>query len=78
MKKGFEPICDDELLYRRIPHNLDYYNPSAIIPLSRQAFTPIKKDISGISVTRAKYLSPEEVAASGLNKEYYVAVLRSK
>lgn len=40
------------------------------------AFKPIDKDTSGISVSRARFKTPEEVAKNDRGKQYYVAKLR--
>lgn len=75
MASGQEPIEDSEVLYRRIPATVGYYqqgqNPS---PLS---FRPGPADLAGLSLYRRKYASAEHVAAMGLGKSYYVAVLEA-
>jgi hypothetical protein len=67
-----EPIADDELLYRRVPAM--WYEPT--LGLSDNAFSPREDDITGLSVSRAKYKTEEE-AARGFGKCYYLAVLRA-
>jgi hypothetical protein len=73
---GTEPIADDELLYRRIPKSVSWYSDSA--GLSPQAFAPhAKNDITGLSISRAKYKSIEAAAKGRPGKSYHVAVLRA-
>ena len=75
MEDGTEPVADDELLYRRIPASMGWYD-AATGTVKLAAFGPHKtRDVTGLSVSRAKYKSAEE-AAQGLGKSYYVAVLR--
>lgn len=70
-----ETISDDEIIYRRIPVSVELFSPET--GLSPQAFHPDKRDISGISFTRALSRTPEEEAASGENpKGYFIARLR--
>jgi len=72
---GTEPIADEELLYRRVPTG--WYDP-ANGSLNPQAFAPHKtNDLTGLSVSRAKYKSPEEAARGRPGKSYYVAILRT-
>jgi hypothetical protein len=67
---GNEPIADDEILYRRIP--LVWNNPE----LNPQAFAPNKdRDITGLSLTRAKYKSKAEAAIGQPGRKYFVAEL---
>jgi hypothetical protein len=69
---GTEPIADDELLYRRVP--LVWYSTTS--GLDDQAFHPHKTlDVTGISVSRAKYKTIEEAAQGRPDKSYFVAVL---
>jgi hypothetical protein len=70
---GNEPIVDDELIYRRIPESTGWYSPTDVSP---QAFSPHpQNDLTGISVSRAKYKSIAEAAVGRVGKSYYVAVL---
>jgi hypothetical protein len=72
---GTEPIADDELLYRRVPASLPWYDPTSN-ELRPQAFGPNKKrDLTGISVFRAKYKPIEEVAHGQPGRSYFVAIL---
>lgn len=77
MNDGTDPIANDELIYRRVPVSAGWYNPDTK-DLSQQAFAPHQKqDITGLSVSRAKYKSVEEAAAGRPGKSYYVAVLNA-
>jgi hypothetical protein len=72
---GTEPIADEELLYRRVPASMGWYSPGA--ELNSQAFAPRSDDVTGLSVSRAKYKSIEDAAKGRPGKSYYVAVLRA-
>ena len=79
MSNGLDPIADDEFLYRRVPASAQ---PQRIDPVKRevndQAFAPHKtQDVSGLSVSRAKYKAIEEAGQGRPGKSYYVAVLRA-
>lgn len=77
MESGSEPVDDDELLYRRIPESLGWYDRATGI-LSAEAFGPHKtRDATGLSLARAKYKSIEEAALGQPGKSYFVAVLRA-
>lgn len=69
-----EPLDDDELVYRRIPVG-DWYNAERdeVSPL---AFNPMKRDTTGLSVSRAKYTTPAECVRNDRGKHYHIAVLR--
>lgn len=77
MLDGTEAIEDDELLYRRIPASQNWYNPDQDPPLSPEAFKPTKYDDDGISFSRAKYSSIEDVGREKEGRKYYVAVIRA-
>lgn len=71
-----DPITDDEILYRRIPVSMKWYSTEQ--GLSPRAFEPRDDDVTGISVSRSKYKSPEE-AGQGLSKSgYFVCELPVK
>ena len=72
------PIGDDELLYRRIPVSMGWYDP-AIEPLpSPFAFGPRPDDDTGLSVVRGHPFNTAEQAARGPSKKgYFVAVVRA-
>lgn len=74
MNPGEEPIEDDEILYRRIPER--WFNGNEV---EDQAFLPHREnDVDGLSLTRAKYSTPEEALGAGRpGKRYYIAVLRA-
>lgn len=74
---GSEPVADDELLYRRVPSKLPFYDPQADPPVSPEAFKATKDDVSGLSASRAKYTNPEQAARHGRGSEYHIAVLRA-
>lgn len=75
MANGLEPIADDEILYRRVP--ACWYDASTGRPLAL-AFGPNKnRDITGLSLSRAKYKTIEEAALGQPGKTYYVAALRA-
>ena len=75
---GTEPISDDELLYRRIPASQNWYNQDqAACPLSPEAFRPQQRDLTGLSVCRAKYKTAREAAQGRQGKSYYIAVIRA-
>lgn len=79
MLDGTESISDGEFLYRRIPVSQNWYNPELqegrTSPL---AFKPTPRDETGLSVYRAKYKSPQEVAATSRGSKYYVAKLSAR
>ena len=69
-----EPISDDELLFRRVPVSTGWFDPTSGI-LQSAAFAPHKlRDITGLSVSRAKYKTSEQAAQGQPGKSYYVAV----
>lgn len=76
---GTEPIAPDEVLYRRIPADkkLGLHDPELGAPPSPQAFRPRQYDTTGLSVYRAKYKTPQQVAANEQGKRFYVAELRA-
>ena len=74
-----EPVADDELLYRRVSASAmpQQYDPTTR-ELSDQAFAPHRtRDVTGLSVWRAKFKSLEEAAQGRRGKSYFVAVLRA-
>jgi hypothetical protein len=72
---GSEPISPDEILYRRIPESEEWYNPDSGVT-EIQTFRPTKADDTGLSLSRAKYRTPEQVGAEGrAGKLYWVAAL---
>ncbi|MBI4716806.1 MAG: hypothetical protein HY763_03300 [Planctomycetes bacterium] len=75
MSDGTEPIADDELLYRRVPEA--WFDRKTDARPSPLAFKPREGDVTGISVSRGKYKTPEQAAVNQSGKSYYVAVLRA-
>lgn len=65
---GSEPIADGEILYRRLSAT---QLPSREQPLPPVTFEPHDDDDDGICLARAKYVTPERVAASGAGRWYY-------
>lgn len=77
MGNGTEPIADDELLYRRIPASMGWFDPATGM-VKPEAFAPHKtQDVTGLSVSRAKYKTIEEAARGRPGKSYFVAVLNA-
>jgi hypothetical protein len=72
-----EMIDDGELLYRRIPESTGWYDPTVDPRPSPRAFNPREGDKTGLSLSRAKYKTLEEVAKGQPGKRYYVAVLKA-
>ena len=76
MGDGTEPVEDEELLYRRIPLQPQWYDPATGWP-TPLAFNPRRDDLTGLSFCRAKYTTPIEAARNDRDKQYYIAVLRA-
>jgi hypothetical protein len=74
MSPGQAPLAADEFILRRIHKNhCDVQLPRTI---HFAAFRPSNEDTTGLSVYRARYISPAQVAAAGRKPgEYYVARL---
>lgn len=71
-------IADSEELYRRINVTQNWFDPALKAPPSPKAFRPNqKRDTTGLSVFRAKYVSPEQLCQNTRDKQYYVAVMRA-
>lgn len=77
MSEGNEPITDDEILYRRIPTKPEYFNLDKDLQPSPLAFNPHENDVTGLSVYRAKYRTPQQVARNKAGKRFYVGFLRA-
>ena len=76
MAEAIEAIEDEELLYRRIPASTGWYD-QATGTVKPEAFGPHKqRDLTGISVTRARYKPIEQAARGQPGKSYFIAVLR--
>lgn len=76
MEQGYEPVGDDEIIYRRVPESTGWYSPSTK-ELNPQAFGPRDDDVSGVSVSRAKYKTIEQAARGRPGKTYFVAALKA-
>ena len=74
MEDGTDQIADDELLYRRVPVSMGWYDEKG---LSAEAFYPRADEGSGISIYRAKYKTLEKAAEGKSKRGYWVAVLRA-
>lgn len=73
-----DAVANDELLYRRVSASVmpQQYDPSTG-NLNDQAFAPHKtRDVTGLSVSRAKFKSLEKAALGRPGKSYFIAVLR--
>lgn len=71
MTDQHDPVSPDEYVFRRIPKDKHRYDPSLPEPVTRVAFEPNEKDIDGISIFRALFVSAESVAAAGLGRNGY-------
>ncbi len=70
------PLVATELLYRRVPVNPQFYDPSGQVILE-EAFKPSPSDIDGLSLSR-ECVGPAGAAATGLaGRDFYVATLRA-
>lgn len=70
----YEPVSDDERLYRRVPVSKGWIDEYGVRP---DAFEPRADDSTGLSVYRARFVSVED-AAKGLSKRgYYVLEMRA-
>ena len=77
MPDGTEPITDDEILYRRIPTQPAYFNPEVDPRPSQLAFRPHEGDTTGLSLYRAKYGCPSDVAINNRGKRFFIGFLRA-
>ena len=76
MEDELQPVGDSEFIYRRIPQS--FCDPNLPFPIPALAFRPNQNDTTGISVFRARFVSPSEtLAAVDANKRntYFVAQL---
>jgi hypothetical protein len=74
---GSQPVGDDEILYRRIPASMGWYDPTLDPAPSPEAFAPRKDDENGLSLTRADLVAIEVAACGASRKGYYVAKVRA-
>lgn len=65
-------IDDDEIILRRIPVSMDWCDGQSVEP---EAFGPRKEEVSGISLSREKMKSVEEVGKGMSKSGYYVCRL---
>lgn len=77
MADGSEPIADYEILFRRIPAASGFFDPLVDPNPSPMAFRPTTQDLTGLSLSRAKYATAEQAGRGREGKRYYVAVLRA-
>lgn len=70
----YEPIEEDELLYRRVPVSKGWISSGSVKP---EAFQPLPIDETGLSVFRAKFLSVEEASRGKSKHGYWVLELRA-
>lgn len=76
MPDGTEPIDDGEMLYRRI-HVPEHFDPSMDPRPSPKGFHPNQHDVTGISLDRAKYVTPKQAARGRPGKKYAVVGVRA-
>ena len=72
---GTEPVADDELLFRRVPVSMGWYDDAK--GLSPEAFDPRKGEATGISIYREKYTTLEKAGTGKSKQGYFVAVFRA-
>lgn len=70
----YEPIEDDEILYRRVPVSMNWVTEDDIKP---EAFKPRKDDTTGVSVSRRRFATVEQAARGKSKKGYLVLELRA-
>jgi hypothetical protein len=76
MEDEHQPVEESEFVYRRIPEK--YYDPDVPVPIPALAFRPNQRDTTGISVFRARFLTPAQTLAgveASKRNSYYVARL---
>lgn len=70
----YEPIGDDEILYRRVPVSMKWVNQEDVKP---ESFQPRKDDTTGVSVFRQRFLTVEQAAQGTSKHGYWVLELRA-
>lgn len=71
-----ERVDHAETLYRRV--QIKHFDSRIHAQPSLQAFRPTEHDTHGLSLFRAKYMSPEQVAATGTSRHgYHVAAVHA-
>lgn len=76
MEGAIEPVGDEEIVYRRIPTKPEYFDPIVSPTPTPLAFRPREQDTTGLSVYRANYVSPQQVATNSRGAKFFVASLR--
>src|SRR5262245_39983879 len=76
MRAGFEPIDDDEILYRRV--RFLHFDRNVRSTPDPEAMRPIEEDSDGLSLRRARYWTVQQIAEGRPGKKYYVAHLRAR
>jgi hypothetical protein len=75
MKDEWDPVTDDEYVYRRVL--AIHVDESLPMPVAVAGLGPSKDDQRGISVYRAAFVTPEDLDRGGRRSgEYYVVRLR--
>lgn len=72
------PVEEGEILFRRIPKSQPWYDPHGDDSHPKwAAYQPNKRDVTGISLVRARFKTIEEAARGAEGKEYFIAKLRA-
>lgn len=61
----YDPVSDDELLYRRVPISQGWINEHGV---SMNAFKPRPDEDTGISVYRTRFLTIEDAAKGSASR----------
>ena len=78
MTSGSDPIQEEEILYRRIPFNQNFFDFDRRC-CTPQAFSPHKdRDQDGLSVYRDKYKLPKDAATNSAGKHGLLATFLAK
>ena len=71
------PVGIDEIVLRRIPNIKDFIDIELAQPIARVAVGPNRNDIDGLSVFRANFVTPKQLADAGSNRNgYYIASIK--
>lgn len=77
MEAGSETIDDDEWLLRTVPDNIQYIDPETE-EVDGYAFRPQEgQDSEGLSLSREKYISPQELVNQKFSDAYYVVRVKA-
>lgn len=68
------PLADDELLYRRLPANPQFYDPIRDL-LRDVAFRPTPADTDGLSLSREVVGTVGAAATGRVGRDFFVATL---